>query len=224
MTFEPHPLRVLKHNGQPPLITLYEQKIELMKRSGLDVLICVPFTPEFAAMSAKDFVEDLLELARLDAPEVRPEQVPFQLAELVQDVVLQFRDRSHQMEIQLQSDVPRSLPLVKGDIALLERVLVNLIENALQFTPAGGSVTVVARCEEDTVTVGVEDTGCGIPPEDVPRVFDRFYRVEKSRSRGEGGTGLGLAIASRITELHGSTLQLESQPDQGSRFSFSLAT
>jgi signal transduction histidine kinase len=171
-------------------------------------------------------VEDLLELARLDAQEIRPEKVPFQVAELVQDVVLQFKDRAQTLEIDLVSDVPTHLPMVEGDIALLERVLVNLIENALQFTPAGGRVTVVAGLSGEAVTIGVEDTGCGIPEEEAPRVFERFYRVEKSRSRsrGEGGTGLGLAIARRITELHGATLQLDSVPDRGSRFFFSLQT
>jgi two-component system sensor histidine kinase BaeS len=116
---------------------------------------------------------------------------------------------------------------------MMERVLANLMENALRFTPSDGSVRVALSARDDRVRITVADTGTGIDPEDLPHVFDRFYRADKSRDRSTGGSrnatehggrgaGLGLAIARQIVELHGSTLDVESRPGEGSRFSFSL--
>jgi signal transduction histidine kinase len=111
--------------------------------------------------------------------------------------------------------------LVSADIGMIERLLSNLIDNALGFTPAGGSVRVELSPRDGFVYVCVADTGMGIAPEDLPRIFDRFYRADKSRNRS-GGAGLGLAIAKEIAELHGGTLTAESFPGQGARFTFRL--
>jgi signal transduction histidine kinase len=101
-------------------------------------------------------------------------------------------------------------------------VLTNLIENALRFTPAGGKVRVSASGEEEGVRVAVADTGSGIPPEDLPRIFERFFHADPDGGRSAGGAGLGLTIARQIVELHGSRLEVESRLEEGSRFHFLL--
>ncbi|GAB4373848.1 MAG: ATP-binding protein [Calditrichia bacterium] len=167
-------------------------------------------------------VEELFQLSKLDAKQVQPHPEPFSIAELAQDVVLKFKPRAEKSRITLEAIQPPKLPLVMGDIGLIERVLANLIENALQYTPPNGMVKVVLSDGEQGVRVVVSDSGQGIPPEDIPHVFERFYRVDKSRSRTKGGTGLGLAIAKKILELHDSKISVESELNVGTKFFFDL--
>jgi signal transduction histidine kinase len=108
------------------------------------------------------------------------------------------------------------------DRARIAQVVGNLLENAVQHTPEGGEVAVLAEVIEPAARVSVGDTGEGIPPEDLPYVFERFYRVDHSRSRGTGGVGLGLTIAKQLVEAHGGAIRAESTPGQGSRFIFEL--
>lgn len=165
-------------------------------------------------------VDELFELAKLDA-KVTPLHVePFSMAELVQDVVQKFQLRAEQAGVRLGAEFDRALPLVMGDIALMERVLENLIENAIRFTPAGGSVTVSLMPQDGKLAVRVSDTGTGIAEEKLPFIFDRFWRGEESTPRG--GAGLGLAIAKRILELHGASLVAQSQRNAGTTFSFAV--
>ena len=166
-------------------------------------------------------VEELFELAKLDS-QVTPVKVEsFSIAELVQDVVQKFELRAQQCGVVLEAGVGPEVPLVRGDIALMERVLENLIDNAIRHTPGGGHVTVSLVRESGRFAVRVADTGQGISEEHLPHIFDRFYKAgAPSRS---GGAGLGLAIAKRILELHGTTLTAESAIDQGTTFTFELA-
>jgi len=165
-------------------------------------------------------IDELFELAKLDA-KVTPLHVePFSMAELVQDVVQKFQLRAEQAGVRLGAQFDTALPLVQGDIALMERVLENLIENAIRYTPAGGSVTVSLMPQEGKLAVRVSDTGCGIAEESLPYIFDRFWRGEESTPRG--GAGLGLAIAKRILELHGASLMAQSQRNAGTTFSFAV--
>jgi signal transduction histidine kinase len=186
------------------------------------------------ASSLQKLVEELFELAKLDARQVKLTPEPIQIAELAQDVALKLAPQAEKAGVSLVVEPVSELPLVSCDIAMMERVLTNLMENALRFTPSAGSVRVALSARDDTVQVTVADTGTGIDPEDLPHVFDRFYRADKSRDRSTGGSqnateyggrgaGLGLAIARQIVELHGSTLDVESRPGEGSRFSFSLS-
>ncbi len=164
-------------------------------------------------------VDELFELAKLDS-QVTPIKVEsFSIAELVQDVVQKFQLRAQQNGIALEAGVRPDLPLVRGDIALMERVLENLIENAIRHTPAGGSVSVSLVPHGDRFAVRVADTGSGISEEHLPHIFDRFYRASDTK----GGAGLGLAIAKRILELHGTTLSAESEVDRGTTFTFALS-
>jgi two-component system OmpR family sensor kinase len=164
-------------------------------------------------------VDELFELAKLDAQVTPPRAEPFSMPELVQDVVQKFQLRAEGAGVRLAAEFLHELPPVDGDIALMERVLENLIENAIRYTPAGGRVTVALAAEEGKVVVRVSDTGRGITEESLPRIFDRFYRGDDPTG---GGAGLGLSIARRILELHGATLTAQSAVGQGTVFSFAL--
>jgi signal transduction histidine kinase len=124
--------------------------------------------------------------------------------------------------VTLEGSAAADVDPVRMDTPRIGRVLNNLVGNALRHTPAGGRVEVRARRDGPGVEVVVADTGEGIRPEDVPHVFERFYRGEKSRSRATGGAGLGLAIARGIIQAHGGQIRLESNPQEGTRFTFSL--
>ena len=168
-----------------------------------------------------DLVQALFELARLDSRETRPHPEPFSLTELVQDVVQKFRLEAEQKGVRLSASFTNRALFAEADIGMIERVLDNLIENALRHTPNGGSVNVVLASETDGVSVKVVDDGTGIPESDLPYVFERFYRIDNEQ-RPATGSGLGLAIASRIVELHGARLSVSSHIDEGTQFDFRL--
>ncbi len=165
---------------------------------------------------------DLLKLARIEAGKLELEFSSVGLLELIEACTETTLLKANRKEITLEISVPPQLPAVRGDAALLRDVLQNLLDNAIQYTPARGhiSVTAVARPREAVITVA--DTGIGIPLSDSERIFERFYRVDAARSREAGGTGLGLSIAKHIVEAHGGKLWVESTVGQGSKFSFSL--
>ncbi len=148
-------------------------------------------------------VEDLFELAKLDARDVQPSIEPVSVADLAQDVVQKFRLTAERKGVRLELKRARDLPLVTADIGLIERVLENLIDNAIEHTPASGGITVSTRLRGETVSVQVSDTGHGIAPEDLSRIFDRFFRAAGS-DNDDRHAGLGLAIAKRILDLHDS--------------------
>lgn len=168
-------------------------------------------------------VSQLLELAKLDAGQVVPQPEPFQLAELIQDIAQKFSLTAAAKDIVLDAEYSSSLPLVFGDISLIERAIDNLTENAIQHSPPGGTVTLQATTgSRGHVRMAVEDSGPGIPAADQSRIFDRFYRGDRSRSSGSAHAGLGLAIVKGILELHGSAVTVNSKSGTGSRFSFEL--
>lgn len=170
-----------------------------------------------------ELVAELFELAKLDSYETVVYSEPFSMGELMQDVTIKYQLDAKNRNIELKTEFGSAVPQVYGDIGLMQRVLENLIENALRHTPAGGSVTLALVPDVDNVVVKVADTGCGIPKEEMERIFDRFYRLEKSRQSDKGdNAGLGLAIASRILELHQSQIRVESEVDVGTTFLFNL--
>jgi hypothetical protein len=166
-------------------------------------------------------IEELFELAKLDSLETLLHCEPVALAELLQDVTHKFSLAAQQKQIKLECRCEHNLPYVAADIGLIVRALENLIENALRYTPSGGTISVEVTRDTGHICVRVADTGCGIAEDELPRVFERFYRLEKSRTE-DGGAGLGLAIVKRIVELHGSTIQAVSKPNAGTTFSFRL--
>jgi signal transduction histidine kinase len=166
-------------------------------------------------------VEELFELARLDSCESVVYSEPFSMCELVQDVTQKFQLRAREKSVQLNVSLNPEAPPVHGDIAMMQRVLENLLENGLRHTPAGGSINIGVDMDSGGVVVRVTDTGCGIPAEDVPRIFERFYQQDKNRSAGNSA-GLGLAIVKRILELHDSVIKVSSELERGTTFSFRI--
>ena len=167
-------------------------------------------------------IAELFELTKLNSQEMRPHLEPFALGELVQDVVQTLTLVAEKRHVHLDMHGPADLPCVSGDIGLIERVLENLIENAIRYTPAGGTVTVSLQLQHERVMTQISDTGCGIPADDLPHIFDRYYRVGKNQQGRATGAGLGLAITKRILELHGSSIAVQSVVDTGTTFSFHL--
>lgn len=166
-------------------------------------------------------VSDLFELAKLDSPEIRIQTEVFSLQELTQDVVQKFALTARENGIRLAADFDAAPGFVAADIALVERALENLIENALHYTPRGGDVTVGITVKKE-VSVSVTDTGPGIPAEELELIFKRFYRGDAVRKDRQGHAGLGLAITRRIVALHGRDISVDSEPGRGTCFSFSL--
>lgn len=167
-------------------------------------------------------VMDLLALARLEAGTADLQRNPVDLAALLKGVVAKFAPQAQQGQVKLCAELSGDLMLI-GDGDRLAQVFTNLVDNALKFTPSGGQVTVSARAVAGSALVNVIDNGPGIDPQDQPRIFERFYQVDKSRKGGSGrGVGLGLAIAAQIVAAHSGRIALESQPGQGATFSVSL--
>lgn len=168
-------------------------------------------------------IGELFELSKLDAKQIEPKMEPLSIAELTQDVVMKFKPQAEKLGVSLKARLPRDLPMVYADVGMIDRALSNLIDNALQYTPEHGMVKVdLSKNQDDTVRVFISDTGCGIPTDEIPYVFERFYRIDKSRGRDSGGSGLGLAIAKKILELHESNIDIESTVNKGTSLWFDL--
>ncbi len=167
-------------------------------------------------------VSDLLDLSKLESGGHVLEPRPVDVKALVDRVTEAFRPVAERKGQQLTQEVAPRAGSVQADGALLERALSNLVENALKYTPEGGRVRVTASPDGGQVSFTVEDNGMGIPEADLPRVFERFYRVDKSRSRDLGGTGLGLSIVKHIVQLHGGTISVRSNMGAGSAFTIRL--
>jgi signal transduction histidine kinase len=167
-------------------------------------------------------VSELLELAKLDSSDIRVEPEPFNLSELAHDVVQKFQLKAGEKQIALLTKFDKDLPFVNADIGMIERVLENLIENAIQNTPRGGSISLVLKPQSEDIAIQVSDTGCGIPTEELAHIFDRFYQLDKSRKSEQGHSGLGLAITKKILELHDRSINVVSALGSGTTFSFQL--
>ena len=167
-------------------------------------------------------VDDLHDLALADAGQLRLEHAPVDLVDLARSAVGQFGPGAEAAGVRLELEVGESVPIVEGDADRLAQVLRNLVGNALQHTPAGGQVILRVGCDGERVLVQVADTGPGIAPDDLPHVFERFYRGDKSRSQRGGGAGLGLAISRQLVLAHGGQIAVVSPPGQGTTFTVTL--
>jgi two-component system phosphate regulon sensor histidine kinase PhoR len=165
-----------------------------------------------------NLISDLLTLSQLESGKIEMDKAPVNLRDLVERVRVFFGERARIAGVAVNVSIPADIPPVAGDIVRLEQVLINLLENAIKYTPAGGWITVSAADEGATVKLSVADTGIGIPAKDIPRIFERFYRVDAARSRDIGGTGLGLSIVKHIVQAHGGAVRVESVPGRGSTF------
>ena len=167
-------------------------------------------------------INELLDLSRIEqaSSTVRHDEVL--IPPLVEATMRRLRTFAERQGVVLIELVPDDLPPIQGDEERLDQLLMNLLHNAIKFSPDGGTVTITTDEHPDGVVISVTDQGVGIPKKDQARVFERFYKVDRARQRGQGGTGLGLAIARHIAEAHGGRIWLESTEGQGSTFSFSL--
>lgn len=192
-------------------------------------------------------LDDLLDLSNLELGKITLHRRPIRLVEVVEGAIAIYRPQAAKQEIELGAMIPRDLPLVLADRDRLAQILINLLDNGLKFTLAGGTVQVAARqvlspqftphgtpmlvretsaasgeSQRDCVEVSVTDTGIGISSQDLPRITERFYRVDKARSREMGGTGLGLAIVKHLVKVHGGELFIESELNKGTAVRFQL--
>jgi two-component system sensor histidine kinase BaeS len=166
-------------------------------------------------------IDDLFELARIDAGALRLERRPVAIQEIAAETVDAMQARARNSGILLMFDAPK-LPPISVDGARIERALANLIQNALDHTEPGGRIDVRLLGTNGCVEVRVIDTGPGITPEDLPRVWNRFYRLDRARTRNGDGAGLGLAIARAIVEAHGGSVDVQSSPGAGATFALRL--
>lgn len=169
-------------------------------------------------------IGDLFDLSRLESHSINPDLEQFSLAELLQDVAQDFELEAQQKGIDIKTPGGSGDSMVYADIGLLQRVLENLIRNALKFTPNGGEISIKLESKAGSVVVAVADTGCGIAENDLDKVFDRFYRIDQGEENTTGSTGLGLAIVRKILDLHGSRITVSSVVDVGTCFEFDLPT
>ncbi len=179
-------------------------------------------TIERHADQLTSLVSDLLELSRLESHPDVPRLARVDLDATARHAIHLLMPAAQKKRQNVSIDAAPGLPSVAGNPDYLERAIANLVENAIKYTPPGGAITVSLRALGDRVAVEVDDNGIGIPPEDLPRIFERFYRVDRSRSREMGGTGLGLSIVKHIAQAHRGGVTVISTPGRGSRFTLTL--
>lgn len=172
----------------------------------------------------RELVEDLLDLSRIESQTYKLGFASLELGSVASHVIDLFRERADKKRIRLLADLPAALPKVCVDPKALDHVLTNLIDNAVKYCPNGSTVSLRASEEGDLVRVSVSDDGPGIEPRHLPRLFERFYRVDAGRSRELGGTGLGLSIVKHLVEAMGGSVRVESTLGSGTQFSFTLRT
>ena len=166
-------------------------------------------------------VDDLIDLSRLESGEAALQRERVDLAGLLRGCVERFAWQLRDAGAAIQLELP-SLPSIEGDGLRLEQAFTNLIDNAVRHTPKGGSITVRAMAQNGTVRVAVHNTGSYIPPEELPRIFERFFQSDPSRARGKGGSGLGLAIASEVVQAHRGAISATSDRQDGTEFVVTL--
>jgi two-component system phosphate regulon sensor histidine kinase PhoR len=167
-------------------------------------------------------IDDLLDLSQIESGKIEMDFEPVNLSEIVNGVASNFEEITSQKGQKINVNIPSGLPYVLADEEKIETVLTNLLDNAVKYTPEFGEITISAVAKDSEVQIEVADTGIGIPAKELPRVFERFYRVDNTRSRELGGTGLGLSIVKHIVEAHGGTVNAQSELGIGSRVAFTL--
>ncbi len=213
----------VSHELRTPLTSIKGFTETLLAGAWADEQTCRRFLTiiDTEATRLMTLVDDLMALSRLESRAEPMKLAAVSLNALVDEATGRLRPQAAQHQIALRT-FPARATIVTADEDRILQVLTNLIDNAIKFTPEGGTVEVTLRDDGTDAIVSVSDSGAGIPPDDLPRIFDRFYRVERSRSREAGGTGLGLAIAKHIVEAHGGRIAVTSRPGAGSTFSVAL--
>jgi two-component system, OmpR family, phosphate regulon sensor histidine kinase PhoR len=167
-------------------------------------------------------VEDVLSLARLESPGIELNRSEVDLPELLHGIMRDWEKRFATKQLKSHLNFPGNLPRLPADETRLQELIYNLLDNAVKYSKPGGTVSLRAELADESVRISVKDQGLGIPPNDLPRIFERFYRADKSRSSEQSGTGLGLSIVKHIAQLHGGTVEAESELGKGTTISVVL--
>ncbi|MBL8057366.1 MAG: hypothetical protein JNK29_11735 [Anaerolineales bacterium] len=214
----------VSHELKTPLTVIQGHAAQLSERGAADPHAWSASLRIIAdeAKRLTQLVDNLLTLARLESPAFTLERAAVNLAGLLEEAVLQVSDLAEARGLALSLDMTPGLPRLNLDRPRLKQVVLNLLDNALKYTPAGGAVTVSARLEAGQVLVAVQDTGEGIPADDLPFIFEKLYRARRTRGRPVEGSGLGLTIAQQIARAHGGELTVQSELGRGTTFTLSL--
>ena len=191
---------------------LAQQQRDLLSRSQLKI------------QGLLELINDLLDVAKIESGYGFQQQVPLHLEEVLEQTVALMKTRAENQNVTLLLELPPALPLIQADPRSMEELFTNLISNAVNYSPDGGRVTVSAVSHGDYLSVFVTDTGVGIEPEEIPKIFDKFYRVKHPKTRQVIGTGLGLAIVKGIVDSHRGSIEVESKPGAGTTFRVLLPT
>lgn len=212
----------ISHELRTPTASLKVLAETLQEGAVDDPAVAKDFLDKISIESDRlaQMVNELSELSRIESGEDSLKAGPMDIGEVVMRVVERLEAQADRAGLSLALDVPSGLPKALADRESVEQVLVNLLHNAIKFTPSGGRINLAAKLEGDNILISVADTGVGIPADDLPRIFERFYKADKARAGG--GTGLGLAIAKHIVEVHGGKIWAESIEGKGSTFTFTL--
>jgi signal transduction histidine kinase len=215
----------VSHDLRTPLAVIHGYIETLMiKREGLSEEEQIKYlsTALEGTEKLKGLVEELFELSKLEAKHVEPVKEPFFINELIDDIAQKYAILAEEKGIKIISQLEDQPCLVYADVRLIERVLQNLIDNAIKYTPQNGAITLQINNKKDQVEIEVIDTGSGIPKDQIPFVFDRYHIGDKRISLDKNSTGLGLAIVKRILEIHNAKIQLKSKLGEGTSFCFAL--
>jgi len=215
----------VSHELKTPIFSIQGFAETLLSGALEDPRVNRSFTEKILrnATRLKNLTYDLAEISQIETGELKMSINPFSLSKIICEVVESLEPMAQAKGISLQYQVPPGLPLVSGDGERIRQVLVNLVDNAIKYNNEHGTVEIVVRrLPSGDVKISVVDNGIGVSPEDIPRLTERFYRVDKSRSRVQGGTGLGLAIVKHILAAHERSLMVKSNIGRGSTFGFIL--
>lgn len=214
----------VSHELRTPLTAIRSMAETLLAYGDSDPALRERYLPRIVGQTDRlaRLATQLLDLAQIESGNLVGSFAPVALEGVLDEIAATFGPQAQARSVDLALDVPGALPHVRGDRDRLVQVFVNLVDNALRHTPAGGRVTVRATAERDRVLVTVEDSGEGVAAEHLPHLFERFYRAQKSRSPQSGGAGLGLAIVRQVVEAHGGRIDVESVVGEGTRFRLAL--
>ena len=203
----------VSHELKTPLTTIGTYTETLIDSHPADKDMTLSFLKTIHNETTKmtNLVKNLLTLSKFDAQSVEMNKEFFDLGTLVKEIVSTFKIEMENKNLSVMDNIVNDIPAVYADAFQIERAVKNIISNAIKYTPQDGEIKVFVGCLYNEAYIKIEDNGVGIPENDLPHIFERFYRVDKARSREQGGTGLGLAIAKEIIENHGGSIMMESK-------------
>ncbi len=212
----------ISHELRTPLASIKALTETLQEGAIADESVALDFLERLNVEADKleQMVKELGQLSRIESGEVAFNTESINIGDVISQVSQRLRPQADRAGLNIETDAPATLPQALADREQMEYVLLNLLHNAIKFTPPGGKITASANIRGDTIAISVADTGVGIPAEDISRIFERFYKAD--RARAGGGTGLGLAIAKHIVHAHGGQIWAESIEGKGSTFTFTL--